>query len=153
VDPGARTEPVVRIRCRSPEDEARCRRVLAGAGFAPEASLTWLVVRDADPDRVNRALVAGGALGRTAVREAIGKLVGWLIDRQGALDGRSRNVKSLVERVLADGGLAARYQPRADEELLAEAARLHRELMARGAPFLPWAAFVERFCHLRTTAP
>ena len=153
MEPTERIEPVVRIRCASPDDEARCRRILGAAGFAPEASLTWLVVRDADPDRVNRALVAGGALGRTAVREGIGKLVGWLIDRQGALDGRARNVKALVERVLGDGGLAGRYQPRADDELLAEAARLHREIMARGAPFVPWAAFVERFCRLRATGP
>jgi hypothetical protein len=153
VEPAARIEPVVRIRCASPEDEARCRRILGAAGLAPEASLTWLVVRDADPDRVNHVLAAGGALGRTAVREAMGKLIGWLIDRQGALDGRARNVKALVERVLADGALAARYQPRPDDELVAEAARLYREIVAGGAPFLPWAAFVERFCHLRTIAP
>ncbi|HET9598223.1 MAG TPA: hypothetical protein VFP65_21730 [Anaeromyxobacteraceae bacterium] len=152
MEPAPRIEPVVRIRCASPADEARCRRVLAAAGLEAESSLTWLVVRDADPDRVNRTLVAGGALGRTAIREAIGKLLGWLIDRQGALDGRARNVKALVERVLADGGLAARYAPRADDELLAEAARLYREIMAQGAPFIPWAAFVERFCRLRAIA-
>jgi hypothetical protein len=148
MDP-ARLEPVVRVRCASPEDEGRCRRALQAAGFAPEASLTWLVVRDADPDAVNRALVSGGALGRVVVREAIGKLVGWLIDRQGALDGRSRNVKALVERVLADGGLGARYEPRSDDELLAEARALYAELMARGAPFLSWGSFVDRYCHLR----
>jgi hypothetical protein len=140
-----RPEPVVRVRCASPEDEGRCRRALASAGFAPESSLTWLVVRDADPDAVNRALVTGGALGRTTVREAIGKLIGWLIDRQGALDGRARNVRALVERVLSDGGLAARYAPRSDEELMA----VHSEIMSRGAPFLPWDAFVERFCVVR----
>src|SRR5215208_2382979 len=42
-----RAEPVVRIRCGGPEDEARCRRALEARGLAPEASLTWLVVRDA----------------------------------------------------------------------------------------------------------
>jgi hypothetical protein len=146
-----RNEPVVRVRYASPEDEGRCRRALTAAGFAPEPSLTWLVVRDADPDAVNRALVSGGARGRAAVREAIGKLIGWLIDRQGALEGRSRNVKALVERVLADGGLAARYEPRPDDELLAGAGALHAELMALGAPFLSWASFVERFCRLRAS--
>ncbi len=145
----ARPEKVVRVRSVSPEDEGRCRRALASAGFAAERSLTWLVVRDADPDAVNRALVTGGALGRTAVREAIGKLIGWLIDRQGALEGRARNVKALVERVLSDGGLAARYAPRSDEELVAAARALHSEIMARGAPFLPWDTFVERFCAVR----
>jgi hypothetical protein len=139
-------EPVVRIRPASPEDGARCRASLARAGFAVEESLTWLVVRDADPDEVNRALVAGGALGRVAVREAVGKLVGWLIDRQGALDGRARNVKALVERVLSDGGLAHRYAPRDDEALLAAAREEYERLMATGAGLLSWARFVERFC-------
>ena len=142
----ARTEPVVRIRCASAEDEARCRRLLEAGGLAPEASLTWLVVREADPDQVNRLLVAGGALGRVVVRERIGKLVGWLIDRQGALEGRSRNVKSLVERVLADGGLTPRYGPRPEAELLAAAQGLYRRLMAEGAPFLPWPDFLAAFC-------
>lgn len=141
-----RQEPVVRIRCPSPEDAARCRRILAAAGLAPEESLTWLVVRDAEPDAVNALLVAGGALGRTAVRQAIGKLVGWLIDRQGALEGRERNVKSLVERALADGGLAQRYAPRPDEALRAAAEALYRSLMAEGAPMLAWDRFVELFC-------
>lgn len=141
-----RKEPVVRIRCPSPEDAARCRRVLAAAGLAPEESLTWLVVRDAEPDAVNALLVAGGALGRTAVRQAVGKLVGWLIDRQGALEGRERNVKSLVERALSDGGLAHRYAPRPDEALRAAAEVLYRTLMAEGAPMLSWDRFVELFC-------
>ncbi len=141
-----RTEPLVRIRCASPQDDARCRLILGAAGYAAEPSLTWLVVRDADPDEVNRLLVAGGALGRVAVREGIGKLIGWIIDRQGALEGRSRNVRSLVERVLAGGGLAQRYAPKPETALLAAARDLHERMMAAGAPFLPWAEFVERFC-------
>ena len=145
----AQSEPVVRIRCASPEDDARCRRALAAAGLEPEASLTWLVVRDADPDEVNRLLVAGGAIGRVAVREAIGKLIGWLVDREGKLEGRSRNVKALVERVLAEGGLAHRYAPRPDPELLAAAQELYARLMAEGAPFLSWGAFLGLFATRR----
>lgn len=143
------TEPVVRIRCASPEDEVRCRRALGAAGFEPESSLTWLVVRDADPDEVNRVLVSGGTLGRVVLREAIGKLIGWIIDRQGALEGRARNVKSLVERTLSDGGLAARWAPRPDEELLASAQALHARMMAEGAPFLPWGEFLALFARPR----
>jgi hypothetical protein len=90
--------------------------------------------------------VAGGAHGRVAAREAIGKLIGWLIDRQGALQGRSRNVKSLVERVVGDAGLAARYAPRPEEELLVAAAALYRQLMADTAPFVSWDWFLELFC-------
>ncbi len=142
----ARTEPTVRIRCASPQDEARCRRALEAAGLAPESSLTWLVVRDASPDEVNRLLVAGGALGRVVVREQIGKLIGWLIDRQGALEGRSRNVKSLVERVLAAGGLAQRHSPKPEPALLAAAHRLYGRIMAEGAPFVSWDDFVTLFC-------
>jgi hypothetical protein len=138
---------VVRIRCPSPADEARCRRILGAAGLAPETSLTWLVVRDAHPDAVNRLLVEGGALGRTVVRESIGKLIGWLIDRQGALEGRARNVRSLVERTLADGGYAGRYTAaREDAALVAAAGALHRQLMSEGAPFLSWERFLELFC-------
>ena len=139
-------ESVVRIRCPSPADEARCRGVLSAAGLAPETSLTWLVVRDAHPDAVNRLLVEGGAHGRTVVREAIGKLIGWLLDRQGAVEGRARNVKSLVERTLADGGLAGRYAVREDTELVAAAQSLYRQLMAEGAPFISWERFLELFC-------
>ncbi len=135
----------MRIRCAGPEDAERCRRALASAGLTLETSLTALVVRDADPDQVNGVLVAGGALGRVAVREAIGKLIGWLIDRQGSLEGRARNVKALVERVLADGGLKDRYAPRADDELLASARDLYERLMAEGAPFLAWPEFLDRF--------
>jgi hypothetical protein len=139
------SEPIVRIRCANPEDEARCRRALTAAGLAPEASLTWLVVRQADPDEVNRLLVAAGALGRVTIRESIGKLIGWLIDREGALEGRARNVKSLVERVLADGGLASRYAPRPEQELVPAAQRLYQRLMAEGAPFVSWEQFLELF--------
>jgi hypothetical protein len=141
-----RKEPVVRIRVATPADDTRCRDSLAAAGLAVEASLTWLVVRDADPDEVNAALIAGGALGRVSAREAIAKLVGWLIDRQGALAGRERNVKALAERVLSDAGLAQKYAPRPDAELVAPAAALYEDLMARGAPFLPWEKFLELFC-------
>ena len=143
------SEPIVRIRCANPEDEARCRRALTAAGLAPEASLTWLVVRQADPDEVNRLLVAAGALGRVTIRESIGKLIGWLIDREGALEGRARNVKSLVERVLSEGGVAARYAPRSEEECLASAQALHTRLMAEGAPFLGWGEFLALFARPR----
>ena len=139
-------EPVVRIRTPSPQDASRCRRVLEAAGLAPEESLTWLVVRHRDPDEVNRLLVEGGALGRVAAREAIAKMIGWLIDRQGALAGRERNVKALVERVLSDSGLAQRYGLRPDAELLASASGLYEHLMEHGAPFLPWERFLEMFC-------
>ncbi len=142
-------EPVVRIRFPTPEDESRCRRALESAGLTPESSLTWLVVRDADPDEVNRVLVAAGALGRVVVRESIGKLIGWIIDRQGALDGRARNVKSLVERTFSDGGLATRWAPRSDDELLASARALHARLMAEGAPFLSWGEFLALFARPR----
>jgi len=140
-----RAEPLVRIRC-PPEDEARCVAALTRAGFAPERSLTWLVVRDASPDAVNDALAAGGAESRTAVRARIGQLVGWLIDRQGALQGRGVNVAALVSRVLEDGGLAARYRPRPEPALLASAAELYEHLMATGAGFVTWDRFVELFC-------
>ncbi len=143
------TEPVVRIRCRSPEDEARCRRLLSAKGLVPESSLTWLVVRDADPDAVNEALVAGGALGRVAARERIGQLIGWLLDREGDLGGRARNVRSLVERVLSDAGLAHRYAPRDDESLLVSARALHEDLLASGAGFVCWNRFLGLFCSER----
>jgi hypothetical protein len=148
----ARREPVVRIRCPTPDDDGRCRRILEAAALVPEASLTWLVVRDADPDDVNRLLVAGGALGRVVARERIGQLIGWLIDRQGVIEGRARNVKSLVERVLGDAGLGARYAPVGDEALLAAAGELYARLMGEGAPFLSWAQFLALFCVERADA-
>lgn len=140
-----RAEPVVRIRC-PPEEEARCLAALTRAGLVGERSLTWIVVRDAPPDAVNEALVAGGAGVRVAVRERLGQLVGWLIDRQGKLEGRGANVQAMVRRVLDDGGLGARYAPRPIPELLAAAAALYEELMASGAARLGWDGFVERFC-------
>ena len=144
-----RAEPVVRIRCGGADDEARCRRALAARGLSPEASLSWLVVRDAHPDDVNELIVAAGARGRVVVRERIGQLVGWLIDREGDLAGRARNVRSLVERTLADAGLASRYLPRPDEELLAAATSLHRRIVAEAAPFVTWDDFVGAFCARR----
>ncbi len=141
----ARAEPVVRVRC-PPEEEARCLDALARAGFAGERSLTFVVVRDASPDAVNEALAAGGAVVRVAVRERIGQLVGWLLDREGKLDGRGVNVETLVRRVLEDGGLAARYAARPVPELLASAAALHEDLMATGAGMATWDRFVALFC-------
>lgn len=145
-------EAVVRIRCPSPADAERCRAVLRGAGYAPEDSLTWLVVRNAHPDAVNAALVEGGALGRVVIREQIGKLVGWLLDRQGDLAGRSRNVKSLVERVVGDAGLKERYVPREEAALLVAAGEVYERLMATGASMLTWDEFVERFLLQRSPA-
>jgi hypothetical protein len=146
-------EPLVRVRAPTAEDSERCRRLLEAAGLAVESSPPWLTVRDADPDAANRALVAGGARGRVVVRERIGKLIGWLLDREGALDGRATNVRALVERVLSDGGLAARYAPRSDAELLASARELYETLVAEGAPFLPWERFLASFCAPRPPAP
>jgi hypothetical protein len=144
-----RVESIVRIRCASPADAEGCRALLRSAGLAPEDSLTWLVVREADPDAVNALLVEGGALGRVVIREQIGKLVGWLLDRQGDLAGRSRNVKSLVERVVADAGLKDRYAPRDEATLLAEAAALYEQLMATGAAMVTWDEFTRRFLEPR----
>ncbi len=140
-----RLEPVVRIRC-PPEREARCVAALARAGFTPERSLTWLVVRDASPDAVNDALAAGGAVPRTAVRVRIGQLVGWLLDRRGALEGRGANLTALVSRVVEEGGLASRYRPRPEPALLAAAGELYEHLLATGAGFVSWDRFVELFC-------
>ncbi len=142
----ARAEPVVRIRPRSPEDGERCRRILAAAGLEPSQSLTWLVVREADPDAVNEALVAGGALSRVAARERIGRLVGWLLDRRGDLEGREANVRNLVSRVLSEAGLEARYRPRGDAELGPAGRELHAWLVAHGAGFVSWERFLALFC-------
>jgi len=143
-----RKEPVVRIRC-APEEEPRCRSALARAGFAADRSLAWLVVRDAPPDAVNEALAAGGATPRTVVRVRIGLLLGWLLDRQGRLEGRGANLTALVGKVLEEGGLAARYRPRPEAALLAAAAETYEHLMATGAGFVPWDRFVEAFCEER----
>ena len=140
-----RIEPIVRMRCE-PDEEARAVEALARAGFAAERSLTWLVVRDAAPDAVNEALAAGGATPRVAVRQRIGQLAGWVLDRQGRLAGKAINVEALVRRVLEDGGLTARYRPRQGAALLDAAAALHEHLMATGAAMLSWDRFVELFC-------
>ncbi len=141
-------EPVVRIRC-APGDVARAEAALEKWGLAAERSPTGLLVRDADPDAVNEALAAGGAVSRVVVRERIGKLVGWLIDREGRLDGRGVNVRALVSRVLEEGGLAGRYAPKPEGALLAAALASYGELMATGAARVSWASFVERFCDAR----
>lgn len=143
-----RIEPIVRIRC-PPEGEARCLAALTRAGFRGERSLTWVVVRDAPPDAVNEALVAGGADVRVAARERLGQLIGWLLDCGGRLEGKAVNVEALVSRVLDDAGLTARYRPRPAAELLAAAAAEHERLLATGAALLRWDDFVERFCVVR----
>jgi len=136
---------VVRIRC-PPEQEARCLSALERGGFRGERSLTWVVVRDAAPDAVNEALVAGGAAVRVAARQRLGVLVGWLLDHGGRLEGRGVNLETLVGRALEDAGLGARYRPRPVAELLGAAAAEHERLLATGAAMLRWDEFVERFC-------
>jgi hypothetical protein len=140
------SEPIVRIRCRTPEEEARCRTILETAGFQPEMSLTWLVVRDAHPDIVNEVLVKGGAFARVAAREQIARLVAYLIDRQGKLDDRAMNIKNLAGRVLEEAGLTQRYTLRTDAEMVASAKDLYERLMATAAGFIPWEDFIQLFC-------
>jgi len=139
-------EPVVRIRCPTPEEEERSRAILERAGLHPEQQLTWLVVRDADPDRVNEALVAGGALARVAAREQVGKLIGFVLDHGGALAGRESSLRNNVARVLSSAGLERRWRPRAVGELVAAAAALHEYLMSSGAGFVSWERFLDLFC-------
>ena len=139
-------EPVVRIRCPNPEDEARCRTILAGAGLAPESQLTWLAVRDADPDRVNDLLVAGGAAGRVAAREQIGKLVGFVIDHGAELEGRAGSLRATVARVITSAGLTGRWTPRPEAEMGAAAAALHEHLMETRGGFVSWERFTGLFC-------
>jgi hypothetical protein len=138
-------EPVVRIRC-PPEAEARATAALAKAGLTAERSLTWLVVRDADPDAVNEALVAGGAAVRVAVRERIGALVGWLLDHGGQVAGREATLERLVGRVLEEGGLTARWAPQDSASLTQAAAELHERLLATGAAIIDWTTFTDRCC-------
>jgi len=140
------SEPVVRVRCPTPEDEAHCRDILARGGLELERQLTALVVRDADPDRVNEALVEGGALGRTVVREQIGKLVGFVLDRGGELAGREASLSATVARVLATSGLERRWTPRPERELAAAAGELHEYLMATTGGFVSWERFLSLFC-------
>jgi len=142
-------EPVVRVRSPSPEDAARCRALLEGAGLAPEEQLTWLAVRDADPDRVNDLLVEGGALGRAVVREQVGRIVAYLLDHPRDLAHRGHQLRQLVQRALAEAGLSARYQPREEPALCASAAAELERLLAGGGAKLPWERFVAAFCAAR----
>jgi len=139
-------EPVVRIRSPSPEDEARCRALLEKAGLAPESQLTWLAVRDADPDRVNDLLVEGGAVGRVAAREQIGKLIGFVIDHGPGLEARAGSLRSNVARVLSTAGLGARWAPRPEEEMGQAGAALHEYLMETRGGFVSWERFTGLFC-------
>jgi hypothetical protein len=139
-------EPVVRIRCPSPADEARCRAVLSAAGLAPETQLTWLAVRDADPDRVNELLVAGGAAGRVVVREQIGKLEGFVLDHGPSLASRAGALRTNVARVLAASGLERRWEPLPEGEMAAAGTALHEHLMATRGGFVSWRRFTGLFC-------
>jgi hypothetical protein len=140
------TEPIVRIRCPGPEDEVRCRSLLEKAGLAPEAQLTWLAVRDADPDRVNDLLVAGGAVGRVAVREQIGKLVGFVIDHGPALEARAGSLRANVVRALTTAGLQGRWEVRPEPEMAAAGQALHEYLMESRGGFVSWERFTGLFC-------
>jgi hypothetical protein len=142
-------EPVVRIRCPTPEDAARARAGLSAAGHAPEEAPGGLAVRDADPDAVNALLVGAGALGRTVAREQVGKLVGYLIDRRGDFAGRGPALEQIVRRALAETGLADRYAARPAAALVPEAERLHEELMDSAGGFVSWERFVGACCLAR----
>ena len=139
-------EPVVRIRCPSPEDEARCRALLEKAGLSPESQLTWLAVRDADPDQVNDLLVEGGAVGRVAAREQIGKLIGFVIDHGPELAARAGSLRATVARVVTTAGLGARWTPRPEEEMGRAGAALHEYLMETRGGFVSWERFTDLFC-------
>ncbi|MCX5731028.1 MAG: hypothetical protein NTY18_06680 [Deltaproteobacteria bacterium] len=139
-------EPLVRIRCPSPEDEVHCRALLEKAGLAPESQLTWIAVREQDPDRVNDLLVDGGALGRVVVREQIGKLVGFVIDHGPKLEDRAGSLRANVTRVLASAGLSARWSPRPEGEMAAAGAELHEYLMSTRGGFVSWELFTGLFC-------
>lgn len=139
-------EPVVRVRCPTPEDEARCRAALTAAGLAPETVLTHLAVRDADPDRVNDVLVRAGAAGRVAVREQVGKLVAFVIDHGPDLADRASSLRANVTRTLAAGGLERHWTARAEAEVVAAARELHERLMATRGGFVSWADFTGAFC-------
>jgi hypothetical protein len=139
-------EPIVRIRCPAPEDEVRCRALLSKAGLVPESQLTWLAVRDADPDQVNDLLVAGGAVGRVAAREQIGKLIGFVIDHGPLLAPRAGSLRATVTRVITTSGLSARWVPRPEEEMGQAGAALHEYLMESGGGFVSWERFTGLFC-------
>lgn len=138
-------EPVVRIRCPSPEDAARCRALLVAAGLAPEESLAFLVVRAADPDRVNGLLVAGGAHGRTVAREQVGRAIAWLLDHGRELSGRGPTLRELARRAITETGLSSRYVPREEPALLSAAAALHEQLLATAGGFVPWEQYAAAF--------
>jgi len=138
-------EPQVRIRCPTPEDATHCRALLAGAGLEVEESLTFLVARAADPDRVNEVLVAGGARGRTVAREQVGRMIGWLLDHGAELTGRGPTLQQLVKRALSEAGLGTRYAPRDEAALLAAAAALHERLLATTGGFVSWEAYTAAF--------
>ncbi len=139
-------EPLVRIRSPGPADEARCLAVLERAGLSPERHLTWLAVRDADPDRVNEVLVAGGALGRVVAREQVGKLVGFVIDHGPRFERRAASLRATVARILSAAGLGARWTPRSEPEVAAAAAELHEYLMETRGGFVSWERFTGLFC-------
>lgn len=139
---------MVRIRC-TPEQEGRTRSALGARQFEAERSLTWLVVRNADPDAVNEALAAGGAPTRVAVRERVGALLGWILDHAGRVEGREAALERQVARVLEEGGLATRYAPRDAASLRSAAAVLHERLLSTGAGFVPWEDFIEACCQVR----
>ena len=141
-----KVEPVVRIRCPSPEDEALCRAILERAGLAPERQLTWLVVREAHPDAVNEALAAGGAAGRAVAREQVGKVVGFVLDHGPDLAGRGASLAATVARGLAAPGLERRWAPRPVGVLVRGAAELHAYLVETAGGFVSWERFLELFC-------
>jgi hypothetical protein len=142
-------EPLVRIRCASAEEAGRCAAILERAGLRPQTSLLWLVVRDAHPDRVNALLVEGGATSRVVAREQIGRLVAYLLDRQGALSDRGQNLENLVGRVLTEAGLAGRWAPLPQASLVTSALELYRELMSGRAGLVSWERFLRLFCAAR----
>lgn len=144
-----RREPVVVIRAPAPEEAGRCRTLLAEAGLDAEPAPGGLAVRDASPDEVNALLVAGGVRARAVAREQVGRLVGWLLDHQGDLAVRGAALQRLVSRAIAEAGLAARYTPKGEGELLAAAEALCEHLLASGAAFVPWERFVREFCAAR----
>src|SRR5512136_2677605 len=146
-------EHVVRVRCPSPEDEERSRVLLERDEMQTERQLTWLVVRDADPDRANEVLVAGGALARVAAREQVCKLVGFVLDHGGALSGREASLRNNVGRVLSAAGLERRWAVRPDVELVEGSRALHEFLMASGAGFVSWERFLGLFCRPAPEAP
>ncbi len=139
-------EPVVRLRCPTADDEARCRAALERAGLTPEAQLTWLAVRDADPDAVNELLVHAGVAGRVVVREQVGKLLAFVLDHGPDLSARGGSLRANVARTLAAGGLERRWAPRPEEELTAQAGELHGQLMRTRGGFVSWEEFTRRFC-------